>query len=329
VSRVIGVDASLLRAHLFDDEGTDRPVDLERGVLDRLGERQLLWIDLDLRERAAIDELASLLDLEDETVEAMLRPLDRPRVAEYGRYFHVNVFSLRPTDGGSEPIEVDCLVGRNWVVTGERGELDLSRAFERRVRGDTRLGRLSGPSFLAALLDWLLNEYFRAVEAAQAEIDAFDQAMLAVDVGDEMLRTLVDVRGRIARLRAALSPHREVFADLSRPDFVLDHDGSTAEYARLNDRLESLMESIESLREMIVGSFDLYMTFTAQQTNDIMKVLTVTSVLLLPPTLIASVLGMSFDLGRFDRPLVFFVALGVMVAISAVLVAAVRRKGWL
>lgn len=320
----------LPRAYLFDDDGIDRAVEVTGSLLGALGERQLLWIDVDLGDAGAVRRVAQLLELEDATVESLLQPFDRPRVTEYGRYFHVGIFSVRETDDGFAPVEVDCVVGPHWVVTGERGESDTAReAFRARVGGDTGLGRLQAPSFLVTLLDWHLNAYFRALESLEAKIDGLDQAMLVSELDDDLLPTLVELRSRVSQLRSILAPHREVFADLSRPDFALSHSDALGDFGRLNDRLERAVSSLESLREMIIGSFEVLMTVTAHRTNEVMKVLTVTSVLLLPPTLIAAIFGMSFRLGVFESTLGFALVVAAMVVVGLGALAFVKRRGWL
>ena len=84
-----------LRAYLFEDDGEDREVALSEEVLSGLTEAQLLWIDMDVEDRRAVDTVASVLELEPETVESILAPLDRPHVADFGSYFHVHVFSVQ------------------------------------------------------------------------------------------------------------------------------------------------------------------------------------------------------------------------------------------
>jgi Mg2+ and Co2+ transporter CorA len=101
------------------------------------------------------------------------------------------------------------------------------------------------------------------------------------------------------------------------------------EYKRLEDRLQQAIESVDAVREMIVGSFDIFMTRTAQATNDIMKRLTLVSVLLLPAAVIAGVMGMNFDVALFDWSWMFWVTIGGMAVLAAVTLRVARQRGWL
>ena len=67
--------------------------------------------------------------------------------------------------------------------------------------------------FLAALLDWHLNRYFRSVETLEERIDAIEETMLKADLDEEVLPLLTRLRAKVSQLRSVLAPQREVFAD--------------------------------------------------------------------------------------------------------------------
>jgi Mg2+ and Co2+ transporter CorA len=89
------------------------------------------------------------------------------------------------------------------------------------------------------------------------------------------------------------------------------------------------MEGIDTTREMIVGSFDIFMTRTAQTTNDIMKHLTIVSVLLLPAAVMAGIMGMNFKVPLFDFPWMFWVTLGLMAVLAVITLFFAKRKDWI
>ena len=90
------------------------------------------------------------------------------------------------------------------------------------------------------------------------------------------------------------------------------------------------MAAVESERDLVLGSFNVYSTLTAQRTNDTMKVLTLVTVLLLPGSLIAGLLGMNVvvPLDKED-PRAFWLVVGCVVILAGIIVAVARRRGWL
>jgi magnesium transporter len=71
------------------------------------------------------------------------------------------------------------------------------------------------------------------------------------------------------------------------------------------------------------------MTRTAQRTNDIMRVLTLVSVVLLPSVVLAGVMGMNFRVGLFENPDLFWVVIGLMGLMALSTLVWARWRGWL
>jgi magnesium transporter len=141
---------------------------------------------------------------------------------------------------------------------------------------------------------------------------------------------LVEHRQRIGRLRRALVSHRTMLLSLTRPEL----DGmSTQEdadrFTELRARLEEAVQAARDSRDAVVGSFDVLIAQTGYRTNEIMKVLTLASVLLLPGALIAGVLGMNFEVGLFEHAGLFWVVVALIVAMAAATVAAARARSWI
>jgi magnesium transporter len=80
---------------------------------------------------------------------------------------------------------------------------------------------------------------------------------------------------------------------------------------------------------MLLGAFEILMTRTAQETNDIVELLTILTVMLLPSTLLAGILGMNFHPSFFDTPSLFWAALGLMTFTMSITLFTIRRRGWL
>ena len=89
------------------------------------------------------------------------------------------------------------------------------------------------------------------------------------------------------------------------------------------------MQEARDARDAIVGSFDVLIARGGQRTNEIMKVLTLASVILLPGALIAGVMGMNFKVGLFDDPNLFWVVLAVIVLIAPVTIGLAKLWRWI
>jgi magnesium transporter len=138
------------------------------------------------------------------------------------------------------------------------------------------------------------------------------------------------MRQRIARARRIASLHTDVYAEIARPDFLphLD-DADSRLLSRATERLERAIAAIANGREMLIGTFDVHMTRTAQRTNDIVRVLTWTSVILLPAVVVAGIMGMNFQVEIFKQTQLFWVVIGFMIATAVVTLLIARWRGWL
>src|SRR4029079_9380068 len=193
------------------------------------------------------------------------------------------------------------------------------------------VGRLDGLDFLADLLTWILEGYLRAFEAIDMELEDLDgEAMRGQASHERSLSRLVGIRAEIGQLRRTLVAHRGVLLALTRPELGGSSTAESAErFQALLDRLAEVNQGAQNSRESVVGSFDVLMTQVAQRTNEIMKTLTIVSLLLLPGTLIAGVLGMNFKVGIFAHPDFFWVALAVMLAVALATLVVVRSRRWI
>jgi magnesium/cobalt transport protein CorA len=321
-----------IRAYLYDAQGSDREVTVDASTIEGLGEHELLWVDVVLEHEAATGSLSEWFGIESDDIEQALQPGRRPKLEAVDGYLHLNaVIVAESAPDRFEPTDIHAFVSRNWIVTTHHSALDLVEEFNRPIKGETEIGQLNGPIFLANLLDWALTGYFRVIEALEDHVDDLDEKLLSQEVEqDALLTKLVRLRRRITELRRLLAPHRDVLALLTQPDSnVFTESDSSGQFQRVYDRLEKAIETTDNTREMLIGSFEVFMTQTAQRTNDVMKILTLVSVLLLPCAVIAGILGMNFKVSFFDDPRLFWVAIGIMVALAGTTLFVARRAHWI
>jgi magnesium/cobalt transport protein CorA len=316
---------------LFDGRGRDHDVAVTREVVRRLGAKQTLWVDVNRPDEAVVERLAQLFDLRVESVQALRERNGRPHVAMFGEYLQLSVEAVQVDDEvGERPVGLALIAGRNFVVTFHREPVAFLEAFREHLRGDTSIGLVDGPAFLAALLDWHLSGYFQVIDALELEADDLDQRALHPRSERDLLTDLVRLRRRISAIRRRLAPHREVFAALTRTELAgLAGDGDSELFRGIADRLERALDAVDNARELVLGSFDVHMTRTAQRTNDIMKILTLATVVLLPGSVIAGVMGMNFKVGFFEDPSFFWIVIAAMGVIAAATLLAARARRWI
>jgi magnesium transporter len=318
-----------LTAFLYDAESKDGHVSLENVPVDHLHEQQLLWIDISRDQDVAA--IARNLALNAETVRAIRDPSPEPALFVHDDYVHVVVVAPAADTIPYAPEVLDCLVGPNWVLTVHSEAVEFLERFDERIRGDSDLGKLDGHGFLAAVLQEHVASYLTEIRPIETDLDRLDLRSMTGRIGEEaLLRDLVRVRLRLAKLRRMLEPHRELFALLARSEFaVLSGSQAASDFEALNVLLERTLQSLESVREMIIGSFEIYTTWTAHGTNKVIKRLTVASVALLPPTLLAGVMGMNSLPRVLVTSTAFWVSTAAMACLALTVVTLAHVREWI
>lgn len=319
-----------IRAWLYDVEGEDAPAKVNKFVPSELGDDQMLWVDVDLSVASDLDRVWDELEI-DEDARASFSPSESPALIRQQEFIHLNVLLARRGNNGFEPVPLLCLVAKNWIVTLHASDLDLADKFNEPLVGETQLGRLDGPAFLSIVLESQLSDYFRMIEDLQVDIDRLDEELLEQTPNrPALLERMLKMRRQVTALRRALGPHRDVFSLLSHPESeALMGSESASIYGRMAERVDRALDAVASTRDMIAGSFDIFMTQTSHTTNEIMKRLTLVSVLLLPAVVVAGIMGMNFKIGMFDRPWMFGVTLGVMAVLAGVTLFVAKRRAWI
>ncbi len=317
-----------IRAVLYDANGDDRSVDLLADVEPKVDEEQLLWVDVDGRDVDELGVAARALGLGQETVRRLSTEDRSARLHRFQDRIVLRLGAVDTDDAEARRHELAMVIARNHVLTVHDGSLGAIDEFRSGVRQERELGRLDAAAFAVGMIDAVLTIYFRSVESIERDIDALDELAVRAKSDATFLNKVLVLRRRIARLRRTLVPNREALAPLSRPDFELRSDIGSI-WPGVLDRLERAIDAVENSRELLVGSFDLYLGRSSQRTNDVMKVLTLLSAILLPAVVLAGIMGMNFKVGFFDNTANFYVVLGAMLAFAFVILAVARWRRWI
>jgi magnesium transporter len=314
---------------LFEGESAEQ-LDALADKPGRLRGSMLLWVDLRDPSRDEVDEVAGELGLDDESAERLLDPSDGVSFRDRREYIHVTA-SAPAHDAHSEPSEIECVVGENWVVTAHERPAAVLDQFAELAEGSGRTGDLDGPMFLAGLLEWVLDEHSSAFERIEDELEQVDsRGMRGESDPENEIERLVTLRLQAGKLRRSLVSHRSLLLALAHPELeALGDEDSARRFERLVHRYEQTLEGARDVRESIFGSFDVLIARTGHRTNEIVKVLTLASVIFLPGALIAGIMGMNFKPSLFTHPLLFWVTIAVIISIGVVTLVAAKARDWI
>ena len=308
---------------LYDAEGHDREIDLADGLPD-LSDGRLLWLDLDRLAEADVARALELLDLPAAATIARAAP----SVVRHAQYFH---FSWLLASSGDPGPKVDFLVGDRWLLTLRDGDCPAFVAFREQDCAETLTGQLDAAALAASLLDWLIEEYFTAAAAIDTALDGLDEAALLGRADRKALGRLAAAQRRSARLRRRLAAQRQVVHGLLRPDFdPVVQSPALLHYQAAEAHFQRAVDAVDRARDSVVGSFELFATKAALDTNDLVKVLTFVTVIIGFAAAVAGIFGMNFQTSFMDTgEHGFHLVVGTMAAASVGAAVLARRRGWI
>lgn len=290
-----------------------------------------LWVDLTDYRPADLEALRTDLSLPEGAVRTALAAWQRPRLTVFGEQFFVAVTVARVRSRASHVLaeELDLFVGRNYLLSAHKHSLPFAERVLERAAQNPDLLTLDSAAMLAILLDELLAHYERLTEGLQDAIEALEERALR-DQTDAFLAQLLHLKRYVFAVYRLADQHRVVFAAFLRPDFPLTGGETIEPYFRdLDERLSRLMDGLAATKESVNGAFDLYVSQASHRTNDIMKLLTMVSVILLPMTIILGFFGTNFETPSFTSFSAFMIMVVAITLITVTILLLFRRLGWL
>jgi Mg2+ and Co2+ transporter CorA len=316
---------------VLDADGPDRQVSIADLDMQAVTPRQLVWADLVAPTQDELDDVAERFHLPVEIVRWLALDDDQPRAGLHRRFVRLRAIAVEPSPDGPSMKPLGIVAGWRYVLTVHREPLDLLGQLDAWLADDAIVGQLDAAIFLAAILNSVVTGYFAATDCVEDRVDAVDDDLLRGTSDDVALNRLVELRHHATELRRALTAHREVFGSLAWADFeAIAETHAAGRFQLVAERFDRAVDAIENARDQIVGAFDIHLARTAQRTNDIVRILTIVSAVLLPGSLLAALLSMNVltplptqDVG------VFWVIVAAIAVFATIVLAMARRAAWL
>lgn len=269
-------------------------------------------------------------------LEDVISHIERPKVDDEGDYlFVVMHFPLwDPITRLSRASEVDFFIGRNFIVTIHDGVLKpLNQLF---ASSDTRpeerqslLGKSAGHAFYV-IVDKLVDYVFPILYKVESNIRTLEERIFDEASGAAIIRDIAIVRRDAIALRRIIRQQIPILEALERTKTPVIHEELEEFFGDLLDHIQRARDIIDEDAEIITGISDTADTLISHRLNNVIRILTVFSVIMLPLTFISSVFGMNVQF-PFDEqhPDSFLVISTVMLLITVVMLVYFRRRKWL
>jgi len=255
----------------------------------------------------------------------------RPKLDDYETCLFLVLKMLSVTERQDIVVEqVSLVFGRNFVLSFQENGTDVFTPVRDRLRGGKGRLRQSGADYLFyALVDAIVDQYFAVVEVLGEKIEEL-QDLVVSDPKPETLHKIHALKRQLLFLRRAVWPLREAANNLSRSESPFLQESTKVFFRDVYDHVIQIVDTIETLREMVSASLDIYLSSISYRLNAVMKVLTIITTIFMPLTFIVGIYGMNFEhmpelKWEWGYPLV----LGVMVTIAVTMLGFFKGKKWI
>jgi magnesium transporter len=285
----------------------------------------LTWVDIIHAGEEEVEFLRRNYSFHPLHLDDTLSKIQRPKIDDADDYtfivMHFPVYSklVRITT----PSEVDIFVGASYLITVHGGNLrPLTRLFKQCAEEATARANYMDRSagyLLYTLVDKLVDYCFPILNKIDQNIEQIED-----EIFEEKVRSTVQeisvVRRDVISFRRIVKPLVPVINSLERKNRPFLNEDMEEYFGDIADHLSKIWDTLEDYKEVIEGLSDTINSLTNNRTNEIIKVLTIISVILLPLTLITGIYGMNVDLPVQGQPLAFwFVVLSMVVVIVGML----------
>jgi magnesium transporter len=327
------IENVLLRIIDFDAEH------LEESALQQVREaaqfkekESVTWLNVDgLHSSEIMEQIADIFDLEKIILAEVMDTQKRSTVQEYDNCIFVSIKMLQQKeDAGYFWVEnLSLIIMDHVLISFQERKGDVFEPVRERIRKQKKRIRSGGTDYLAfALLDIVVDNYIYVIGCLGEKIEALEDS-LSKEPSKTIIEDINAYKRELNFLRKTVKPAKEMILYLSKMDSELIYDSTYLHFKELLDNINQATDSSESYREILTDQLNIYHTTISSKLNDVMKFLTIFSVIFIPMTFIAGIYGTNFDfVPELHYKYSYFIMWGVMLVVAVGMLIYFRVQKW-
>jgi magnesium transporter len=303
--------------------------------LQRLEYGKLMWENIVEPTEKSIEYLAKKhkfhhLDLED-----CLSKRQRTKIDEYEKYLFI-VIQFPYFDkkiGAIKTDDIKIFIGQTYIITIHPGNRILNKIFEKAKRRakirQKYMGQTSG-YLLYNILDDMFSECFKLYEKLAGEIEDIEEDVFNIKDTRDMLKDILSIKKDIITFRRIVIPERTMVAQLEQKNKKFLPENLEVYFDDVVDKVEKLHLLLATSWDVVNSLHDTNESIISHNTNNIIKVLTTISVVMMPLTFVTGFYGMNVvGLPAAEHPLAFAIILGILISIVVSMLLFFKLKKWI
>ena len=297
----------------------------------------LLWVDFDGEPPEVCEPiLRQAFGFHTLAVDDALQESHVPKIDDWDTYLYVvlHAVTLDQADQVAlDTLELDVFVGANYFVTHRTQPVAAVDRLWATSQRDERHLKKGSTHLLYVLADELVADYMPVVESFDEAIDQLEDSIFSAPT-PSLLEQIFALKRALVHMRRIITPQREVLSKLARGDYAVIDAKDRIFFRDVYDHLVRLHDITESLRDLVGGALDTYLSVVSNRMNDVMKTLTVITTLFMPMSFLAGFFGMNFfqatvPFEAWTGRVAFGLMLIAMILLPLGIYLWIRRRAWM
>lgn len=278
-----------------------------------------------------MDGISAAFNIDKLVLAEVLNIQSRPRIVDYDNCTLISIKMLRqdPETGVLLIENLSLVLTKSVLISFQERRGDVFDPVRERIRKQKKRIRNGGTDYLTfALLDIVIDNYLYIISLLGEEIEKLEENLL--DPNQVVINDINNYKRELNFLRKNIKPAKEMIFSLTKLESEFITERTSVHFKELQDNISQASDSSDSYREILSDQLNIYHTTISSKLNDIMKFLTVFSVIFIPLTFIAGIYGTNFDnIPELRYKYSYFIMWGVILTTAIAMLLYFRRKRWL
>ncbi|PWK17001.1 magnesium transporter [Arcicella aurantiaca] len=293
------------------------------------------WLNIDgIHEPKVIATVGEVFDLHPLVMEDILNTQQKPKFEYYDDeqlFITIKMMEFNPYTREIEVEHLSFILGEGFVISfQEERTKDVFEPILQRLKTSAGKTRRNGADYLLyALIDLVVDNYFVVLEQVSENMERLEEDILT-SAKQKSLNELYGIKRELTLMRKTVFPLREMLFNLIREEAPLITPNTSLYLRDVHDHVTQVLETVDSYRELVASLMDLYLSQASNRMNNVMKVLTVISVIFMPLTFVAGIYGMNFDnMPELHWQYGYYYVWGFMILSVIGMLIYFKKKEWL
>jgi len=327
------IDEVLIRVIDFDANNLDeQPVKDITEALAYQDKKTVTWLNIDgLHNKELMLEIAKGFHLDELVLANVMNTASRPTVQEFDNciFISIKMLQLNEEDGTLSVENLSLILTKSVLISFQEKKGDVFEPIRERIRKNRKRIRNGWTDYLTfALLDIVIDNYIYILSVLGEKIEVLEE-----NIGNHTNKTTIRkiniYKRELNFLRRNIRPAKEMILTLSKLESEFIFESTYIHFQELRDNINQANDSSDSYREILTDQLNLYHTSVSTKLNDIMKFLTIFSVIFIPLTFIAGIYGTNFDnVPELHYQYSYYIMWAVMILVALLMLIYFKKKNW-